>query len=459
MKDMTLFKIAHACKGTLVDNREEHKENPEVQGVVIDSRLVQPGYLFVATKGERVDGHSFIPQVIEQGAVGIICEQIPNRNDIPYILVKDSLIALQEIAEYYRSTLSIPFIGITGSVGKTSTKEFIAGVLARRYHVLKTQGNYNNEVGVPLTILQIREEHEVAVLEMGINHFGEMHRLSKMVRPDICVMTNIGQCHLEFLGSREGILSAKSEIFDYMRDTGTVCVNGDDDMLQTIDAIHGKSPISYGLSPANQIYAGDIEDRGLHGSLCKLHLKEGIIDVKIPLMGRHMIYNALAAAAVGQLLGLSLQEIAEGIASVEALSGRNHVITTDHYTVIDDCYNANPISMQAAIDTLVTAPGRTVAILGDMGELGDDVERLHTQVGAYCAAKGVDLLLCVGDLSQYIAQGAAEQSKTHTTTIVSYLDKECLMQALPIQLQRGDTILVKASHFMRFETIIQALCS
>lgn len=456
MKNMTLQNIAAACHGTLVCDRA--LTDKEVQGVVIDSRKAGKDYLFIATKGERVDGHQFINQVFEQGALCAICERVPAVEVKAYILVEDSFIALQEIAEYYRNTLAIKIVGITGSVGKTSTKEFIASVLEQKIKILKTIGNYNNEVGVPLTLLQIREEHEAAVLEMGINHFGEMHRLSKMVRPDICVITNIGECHLEFLGSRKGILAAKSEMFDYIQEDGTVCINGDDDMLRTILEVRGKIPLHYGLTKESQVYASDIVNHGLFGSSCTIHIGGRTFRAKIPLSGEHMIYNALAAAAVGQLFGLSDRETADGIAAIKALDGRNHIIKTDMYVIIDDCYNANPVSMKAAVDILMTALTRKVAIIGDMGELGDNSRKLHEEVGRYCMESGVDLLICVGEAAQSIAQGAAAAAKTiRDTKVIYFADKEQMMEALLELLNEGDTILVKASHFMGFDTIVQYL--
>lgn len=457
MKNMTLQNIAAACHGTLVCDLSLTDE--EVQGVVIDSRKAGKDYLFIAAKGERVDGHQFISQVFEQGALCAICERVPAVEVKAYILVGDSFIALQEIAEYYRNTLAIKIVGITGSVGKTSTKEFIASVLEQKIKVLKTIGNYNNEVGVPLTLLQIREEHEAAVLEMGINHFGEMHRLSKMVRPDICVITNIGECHLEFLGSRKGILAAKSEIFDYMQEDGTVCINGDDDMLQTILEVHGKKPLHYGLTKESQVYALDIVNRGLFGSSCTIHRDGKTFRAEVPLSGVHMIYNALAAATVGQLFGLSDQETADGIAAIKALDGRNHIIKTDKYLIIDDCYNANPVSMKAAVDILMTALTRKVAIIGDMGELGDNSRKLHEEVGRYCMESGVNLLICVGEVAQSMTHGAraAAAQTTEDTKIIYFADKKQMMEALPELLHEGDTILVKASHFMGFDTIVQYL--
>ena len=210
MKGMSIQAIAKACNGVIYGDNDSTRE---VMGVELDSRKLMEGYLFIATRGERVDGHSFISQAFEKGCLGVVCEKLPENIAGPCILVEDSFKALQDIAAYYRQQLSVKVVGITGSVGKTSTKEVIAGVLSEKYKVLKTEGNFNNEIGLPLTVLKIREEHEVAVLEMGINHFGEMHRLSRIARPDVCVITNIGQCHLEFLIDRDGILRAKSEIF------------------------------------------------------------------------------------------------------------------------------------------------------------------------------------------------------------------------------------------------------
>ncbi len=457
MTNMNLLNIAKACQGTLVCRKE--LEEREIAGAVLDSRQVEKDFLFIATKGERVDGHQFIEQVFLNGALCVICERAPEKTVPAYILVEDSFTALRKIAEYYRSTLDIKIVGITGSVGKTSTKEFVAGVLEQKFNVLKTEGNFNNEVGVPLMVLKIRKEHEVAVLEMGINHFGEMSRLTRIVKPDICVMTNIGQCHLEFLGSREGILKAKSEIFESMTEDGSVCVNGDDNMLQTIKAVHGKEPLRFGLSDKNQIFATNIVDQGLFGSTCQIHIGTDSFTVKIPLSGQHMIYNALAATAVGNLLGLTTDEITNGIASVKAMSGRNNIIQTAKYVLLDDCYNANPVSMKAGIDLLTTAPGRKAAMLGDMMELGDDTNAFHTEIGHYVVEKKIDVLLCVGAYSAYMQKGAMEEAAKENSAIKIYhfADKDAMMQQLRDILKPQDTILIKASHSMGFETIVKAL--
>lgn len=472
MKNMTLSNIANACKGKLFsDNNGAEKV---AKGVVIDSRLVSNGYLFIATKGERVDGHDYIDAAINKGAMAVVCERLPAAAlDIPYILVKDSLLALKDIATWYRMQLDIPVVGITGSVGKTSTKEFVSSVLSQKYSVLKTEGNFNNEIGLPLTILQIREDHEIAVLEMGISDFGEMRRLSSIAKPDYSLITNIGQCHLENLGSRQGILKAKSEIFDFMNEDGLVILNGDDDMLSTISNVKGKAPISYGLSSTNNIYGDSIVSNGLLGTSCDIHIKDEIVAVNIPMPGNHMILNALAAASIGMVLGLSNKEITQGIEQIKPVSGRNHIINHEKWTIIDDCYNANPVSMKAAIDLLLMANTRKIAILGDMGELGEAEHELHKEIGIYAADKRVDIIICVGKLSKYIYDGAREaiqkQSDNHLHSMDSqdvnsslgslyyFKTREDLLNKVSPILKNGDTILVKASHFMGFDRVVSAI--
>ena len=340
MKNMTLTNIARACNGRLLypaENSRKEIEHAEAAGVVIDSRKAGENFIFVATKGERVDGHRFIPDVFAKGALGVVCEKEPESLPGPCIVVEDSFEALKQIGEFYRQQLPVKVVGITGSVGKTSTKEFVAAVLSMKYKVHKTLGNYNNEVGVPLTVLSMPEDTEVAVLEMGINHFGEMHNLSRIARPDICIMTNIGQCHLEFLGSREGILKAKSEMFVFMKEDGSVCINGDDDMLASIKEVKGKKPVTFGLSEQCRVYATDIKGKGLFGSEAVIHGNGESFAVQIPLPGEHMVYNALAAAAAGQLLGLTPEEIRDGIAAVESVSGRSHIVKLPDKVLIDDC--------------------------------------------------------------------------------------------------------------------------
>ena len=459
---MTLTQMAEACNGILHEGSYADQVMQDAAGVVLDSRKAEPGSVFIATKGERVDGHDFIDSVFEKGALGVICEKVPTQAKGPFILVKDSFQALKDIAEAYRKTLKIPVIGITGSVGKTSTKEMIASVLSQKYHVLKTEGNYNNEVGLPLTVLRITAEHTAAVLEMGISEFGEMHRLSKIARPDICVITNIGQCHLENLHTREGILQAKSEIFDYMSDQGAVCLNGDDDKLVTITQVKGIKPVFFGKNRNNAIYADEIEDRGLFGSSCKIHTPQGEVSVQIPLPGAHMISNALAAAAVGLRLGLTLSQIAAGIAAVKPVGGRSNLIRCANYTVIDDCYNANPASMKSALDLLSTAKTRKAAILGDMFELGENETALHEEIGRYACGR-TDVLLCVGKLAKSIYEAAIAEQKSMDKGAAGqfhayyYATRDELETELPKVLQNDDTILVKASHGMALGHVVELL--
>lgn len=517
--DLSIYEIADACKGKLVIQKAAESET--VSGVVLDSRKLTPGGVFIATVGERVDGHKFIPQVFGEGAALVVTEKSPEQveaeHNVPaakwgsYVLVENSFQALKDIGEYYRKKLNIPIVGITGSVGKTSTKEFIASVLAQKFCVFRTEENFNNEVGVPLMLLSIRREHEIAVLEMGISDFGEMHRLSKMVRPNVCVITNIGQCHLENLGSRDGILKAKTEIFDYMAPDGEICLNGEDDKLRTVTAVkRGASAVAesgdnaetpgetgmretadgiprvYGLGgcPGQRVWVSDIVNKGLKGSDALLHIKrhgenslkekaenaadEEIFPIYVPVPGNHMVLNAAAAACVADIFGLSKEQIRAGIDSMETIAGRNNLLWLENCTVIDDCYNANPVSMKAGIDLLGLSGTYRTAILGDMFELGTAEKEMHADVGAYAALSGADCILCVGTLSKHMYEGALEQKKrlqdTQKTTnqkILYFPDKDSLLQALTERkdelLPAGCTVLVKASHGMEFAKVVEWL--
>ena len=452
MKNLTIEKITEVCEGTLYGSEWIKEEKREANGVVLDSRLLQEGYVFIATKGEKVDGHKFIPSVFEKGAMAVICEEVPEVLTGPCIQVKDSFIALKKLAAFYRQQLDITVVGITGSVGKTSTKEFVAGVLATKYQVWKTQGNFNNEVGLPLTVLQLREEHEIAVLEMGISDFGEMHRLSEIAKPDICVLTNIGQCHLEFLGDRDGVLKAKTEIFDFLNPNGMIFVNGDDDKLVTLRERWQDKLVCFGRGAANDVYAANEISKGLLGSTMDIVGSMELKEVQIPLPGEHMVLNALAAAAVAKYLQLSLEEIKEGIKRVQAVSGRSNLIPYEEFVLIDDCYNANPVSMKAAIDLLQSANGRKVAVLGDMFELGEEEENLHYEVGEYTKNK-VDYLVCVGNLAEQIYKGA-NANKSENMTSLYLQDKEDVYKHLKEIIKPQDTILLKASHGMGFADIV-----
>lgn len=461
MKNMTLENIEKACGGRYIGTEAEKKT--EVLGVVIDSRQVESGYLFVAIPGEKVDGHKFIPDVFAKGAAAVLSEQQLEDPAGPYILVESTTKALRDLAEYYRKSLDIKVVGITGSVGKTSTKEMIASVLSEKYRVLKTEENYNNEIGLPLTIFKIRAEHEVAVLEMGISEFGEMHRLATMANPDICVITNIGLCHLENLKTRDGILKAKTESFAHLKKDGIAILNGDDDKLSTVRQVGDKEPVFYGMEEKMEyredakksVYATGVENLGLYGMQARIHTPEGERDVRIPIPGEHNVYNALAATAVGLSLGLSLDQISSGILKAKTIGGRTNLLNTGSMTVIDDCYNANPVSMKASIDVLATAEGRKIAVLGDMGELGENEKKLHYEVGEYLAKKEIDVLFCAGELSEEIAKAAQKESKT--CEVYYFKTREALLEQLLPFLKKGDTVLVKASHFMEYPKIVKAL--
>lgn len=487
MRNMTLIRIAKAVDGQLYINGKkfyesmavddgsgflEDIEHREASSVIIDSRKADTDCIFVATVGERVDGHSFIRQVFEKGALGVICEKKPSEwnestrvesdkhcneenqeNEAavcrqPYILVENSFIALKKLAKYYREQMNdVKCIGIVGSVGKTSTKELVASVLSQTFRTHKTEGNFNNEVGVPLTVLGIRDCHEAAVIEMGISDFGEMSRLGDIVKPDAVVMTNIGPCHLEKLGDLDGVLKAKSECIPYISEEGFLVINSDDEKLATIGYAGGRRIIGYGDN--GDVTADERESLGLEGTRFTLCADGKRLPAFVPLPGAHMVQNALASAAVGLELGMELEDIIRGIAAVKPVSGRSNLIHTENYLVVDDCYNANPKSMKAAIDLLGDALGRRVAILGDMFELGENENEMHAEVGTYALEHGIDLLVCCGKLSKNMADAYGDGC-FYYETLEQLLEK---LDCLPFE--KGDTILVKASHGMKFSEIIR----
>jgi UDP-N-acetylmuramoyl-tripeptide--D-alanyl-D-alanine ligase len=288
---------------------------------------------------------------------------------------------------------------------------------------------------------------------MGISEFGEMRRLSKMARPDICVITNIGLCHLENLGDRDGILKAKTEMFEYKMPDATIILNGDDDKLITVKDWEGYAPLYFGLSENQDIYADEIQSRSLKGTECTLHMDEETLKVMIPIPGHHMVYNAMAGALVGRELGLTAEEIQVGIESLVPVSGRNNLIETENFMIIDDCYNANPISTKASLDVLATADTRKVAILGDMFELGENEKAMHYDVGAYAAQKGIDFVICIGELSKETTKGVAGGKGT----VIHFDTKEAFFEKSKNLLQKGDAVLVKASHGMAFAEIVDVL--
>ena len=466
MPNMPLKNIAIACEGRYVGTKED--EEKVICGAVIDSRQVEKDYLFIAVKGERVDGHDFIPQVFEKGALCVLSEKDLANPAGAYIKVDSTLEAMKKLARFYRQGLDVKVVGITGSVGKTSTKEMISSVIAQKYNVHKTAGNFNNEIGLPLTIFGIRAEHEVAVLEMGISDFNEMHRLATMANPDIGVITNIGLCHLENLGTRDGILQAKTEMFAHMKENGVVVLNGDDDKLSTKKVVNGRPAIFYGIGEeplsvdevvcemaTKSVYATDVENLGFEGMKAGIHTPAGNFKVHISITGEHNVYNALAATAVGLELGLTLEEIKKGVEEAKTIAGRTNLVKCGGMNIIDDCYNANPVSMEAALDVLSHATGRTIAVLGDMGELGEDEKQLHYGVGVCVGEKNIHTLFCAGELAAEYEKGVKD---TNSECEVYYFKtREEMEAALKEYAKAGDSILIKASHFMDFPRVVEAL--
>ena len=446
MKPFTLEEIALACCGKYVG--DEKLKQIRVTSVERDSRAVGEGSLFLAIKGGRVDGHDFIEKCYSDGAVCAVCERAPENPVKPYILVDSTLEAVKKIAGAYREKFDIPVVGVSGSVGKTSTKEMLYAVLSQKFKTHKTEGNLNNELGVPLTLLSMPEDAEAAVIEMGISGFGEMTRLSAMAQPTICVLTVIGCCHLENLGDRDGVLRAKTEMFANAREGASFVLNGDDDKLSTITEVNGTKPIFFGLDGKNRYHAENIENNGEGGVSCALCFDGRRLDVTIPAIGSYMVSNALAAVAVGRLLGLSDEQLINGVRAYKTVGSRANVINTDKIRIIDDCYNANPTSVKASLDTLVNFKGRRVAILGDMKELGKDELALHFETGKYAREKGVEEVVAVGPLARELAKGADGKW---------FEDLESVKQALPGLIREGDTVLVKASHSMQFEKITEFL--
>ncbi|QFJ54830.1 UDP-N-acetylmuramoyl-tripeptide--D-alanyl-D-alanine ligase [Pseudobutyrivibrio xylanivorans] len=454
MKNMTLAKVAQAVEGQLVlPEGCEALCDKEIAGAVNDNRKVEKDFLFIPMVGARVDGHDFIEDAFSKGALASLSERKLENPSGPYIIVSDTKLALKQIATVYRMQLNIPVVGVIGSVGKTSTKEMIASVLETKFSVLKTEGNFNNEIGLPLTICRIRDEHQVAVVEMGISDFGEMHRLGDIAKPNIVVMTNIGQCHLEFLKDRDGILKAKTEVFEHMPKDGVVILNGDDDKLSGADTL-GLEKIFYGLN-GQEFSAKDVVAEGMSATRAAFKVKDDSFDVTIPLPGNHNVMNGLAATAVGYKLGLSADEIKRGLENAGTISGRNNIITIRDITIIDDCYNANPVSMKASIEVLGKAPGRTIAVLGDMGELGTDERQLHYGIGKALEDNNIGYVFTVGQLSEEINKSL---SQTNSSCMAHhYSSVETMLEDLLPIIRGGDTILVKASHFMNFETVVKTL--
>ena len=450
MIPFTLKDIAASCGGKYVG--PESLASACITGVVRDSRQVSEGNLFLCIKGASVDGHDFAEKAYDSGALCCLVQR-PLNTEKPYILVDSVLDAVRYIAAEYRRRLTLPIVGIVGSFGKTTAKEMTASVLSQKFSVLKTDANLNNELGVPLTVLSIKDEHTAAVVEMGISAFGEMEHLAEIVRPDICIMTSIGHCHLEALKDLNGVLKAKSAVFSYMEKNALAVLNGDDDMLRSYDPKIKK--VIYGLSDGCDVKALNVKNLGYEGTSCDIDTGDCVFPVHINAYGVHVVSAALAATTVGMALGMDNDGIATGISHYKTVGDRANVIKCDDITIISDCYNASPATVAAGIKSLMSVPGRKVAILGDMLELGDDSKSLHFNTGVNAQKEGIDCLVACGERAKDIYDGfisARPEQKAYY-----YMHKNDFINDIHRVIQEGDTILVKASHSMRFEDIVEKL--
>ena len=446
MTPCTAREICAAVGGTLLQD-----SGAPVTGVTTDSRAVQPGQLFIPLVGERFDGHAYISKALEGGAAGCLTAREPETL-LPgklYIQVADTRLALKALASWYRDKFDLPVVQVTGSAGKTTTKEMIASVLSQRYNTLRTEGNFNNDIGAPLTLLRLMPEHQAAVIETGMNHFGEIRYLGEMVRPDIAVITNVGDAHIENLGNtRQGILRAKCEIFENLTPEGIAVLNGDDELLNTVTL--PQTILRCGVGDGCGVRVTDIDDRGLEGVACTVSIEGEHYRLTTSAPGRYMIYPMAMAAAIGRRLGLTGEEIAAGVAAYTTVGSRMHLIRLPgERLVIDDCYNANPQSMAEGLRMLAASPARhRVAVLGDMGELGQLTAQAHRDMGALTRRLGLTA----------VAVGEKMHALTETDTQAQWFTTvEEAMPAIRQLFTPGTAVLVKASHAMHFERIVKEL--
>ena len=432
--------------GTIVDSQNI------INRVSIDSRDVDEHTLFFAIKGERFDGHDFVKDVAEKGVGAIVCHK-KVECDAPVIYVKDTKDALLDLASYYKDTFSdLLLIALTGSVGKTTTKEMVACVMAQKGETLKTEGNFNNEIGMPRTLFRLEETTKNAVIEMGMDGFGQISVLTNCAKPDCAIITNIGVSHIEILGSRDGILQAKLEILEGLKKGSLVFLNGDDDKLSTVK-LDDYNVVFFGIENENcDVRAVDIKEVGLSTEFIAI---KGDVKQKItiPTVGIHNVYDALAAFAVGLEYGITPESIADGLKNYAPSGMRQRIKEVKGITFIEDCYNASPDSQKAGLNSLCKiAKQRKIAVLGDMLELGSFSEQAHRMVGEYAANCGVDILYTVGNESKYMADSAL---KAGLSNVQNFTDKAKLAEILVNELQKGDTILFKASRGMKLEEIFE----
>ena len=453
MISVTAAQMCLATKGTLYGD-----ETLCVSALSTDSRSITQGVWFIPIKGERFDGHDYIDMALEQGAVGCFCARLPEtlRADKTYILVKDTKVAMKDLASWYRSQFTLPIVQITGSVGKTTTKEMIASVLSQRLCTHKTKGNLNGDIGAPLMVLGIMPEHEVAVIETGMDNFGQIRYLGEMIRPDFAVISNIGEAHMEYLGSKEGILRAKSEIFENLRPNGVAVLCGDDALLNTLKLPF--ATVRCGMGDGCDVRIEDVKDMGVAGVSCTVRTAKCSYALEIPAPGVHMVYAAAMAVVIAECLGLHEDEICAGVRSFTQTGERLRVerLCGDRI-LLNDSYNANPQSMGAALRVLAsTHTNGRIAMLGDMKELGDATEAGHREMGRLVGALGIDLLIAVGPYcKEYMVPAAKEAG---CPDVRWYEDKTQAYADLLAEYREGMALLLKASHFSgRFDLVADFL--
>ena len=457
MEPMTIREIMDAVGGKLLG--EFGYINRMVGRVETDSRTIHAGSLFVPLVGERFDGHAYINAALEGGAAGCFTQR-ERESYLPgkfYIKVGSTQKALRDLARHYKQKFRIPFVAVTGSVGKTTTKDMVAAVLGERFKVLKTEGNFNNEVGLPLTLLRLNSNHEICVVEMGMNHFGEIEYLSSIVEPDVAVITNIGDSHIENLGSRENILKAKCEIFSHMDPKkGYVILNGDDPLLEPLRASLPFQSVLVGTAEGLDYRATGVESDGEKSVRCHVRTPRSGFDVEIPALGNHMLYPTLTAAAVAEHFGMTGGEIARGVLRFAPTKMRMNILKRgDGITILNDAYNANPQSMRAAVEVLSKSGGDyKIAVLGDMFELGPFAPTLHAGVGAYLGKAGIDCLVAVGELARHIYDAAKDAMVPQVYWCETKEEAKPILAEL---VKPNSTILVKASRGMAFEELVDDL--
>lgn len=456
MEPITIQDILEAVDGKLCGDVTDLSLT--IEKVDTDSRNIHPGALFLPLEGERFDGHAFINDALEAGAAGCIFARersayLPGKF---YIKVGNTQRALRDLARWYKARFHIPFIGVTGSVGKTTTKDMIAAVLGERFKVLKTEGNFNNMIGLPLTILRLNHTHEICVLEMGMDDVGQIDYLSGIVEPDVAVISNIGDAHIENLGSRENTLKAKSEIFNHLKKGGLAVLNGDDELLTTLRGQLTEHIVWCGRGENCDYRATDIVSDGESFIRCKANTPNYQCDVEIPALGDHMVYPAMMAGAIGEHFGLTQEEIVRGILHFAPTKMRMNILRRDDgITILNDTYNANPQSMRAAVEVLATGKAKTkIAVLGDMLELGPLAPMLHAGIGELVAKSGIHYLVCAGEMSKHIADAAEAAGMSE---VYWRPNKKEALTVLEQIVKPDCTVLVKASRGMAFEEFVEFL--